>query len=210
MLHILTARSMLTLLILFRPLVVTATPNPICGDVDGGNFYGHPRFLDCHTQLDNMIQTLRIRFFGLPTVTRRPRRFPRGPYEITTYQWQGKVALPEIIGPSSNSRQRNQLALILYEPGSEWDHRVQAARAQNQPIYVPLDAPGNPPVVALPGTTSATSATSAFTATPTVERSAELTVQRKPVFKPNPRGPWGPYEWWGMGFGDESQGPSEV
>jgi len=113
-----------------------------------------------------------------------------------------------------------RLAAILYEPGSEWDFQVQAAEAQNRPIYVPLNAAGNPPVAGLhstslvnpPGASTVTTATTTVKPNPTIKPEPGNTP--KPGNKPDPgtkpgpgnfRDPWSA---WIANFGAEGQGSS--
>ncbi|MCJ1387115.1 hypothetical protein MMC17_010244 [Xylographa soralifera] len=108
-----------------------------------------------------------------------------------------------------------RLAVILYEPGSEWDFQVQAAQAQNRPIYVPLNAAG-PMVAGSPGevvstaiSTAGATATAAATAGHTFE--PEASVNPEPyegAYRPDPFRPEGQGESWGAGYGTEGQGPS--
>ena len=72
-----------------------------------------------------------------------------------------------------------RLSVILYEPGSSWDHQVQAAQSQAKPIYVSLGTSAAPLTAPL-GAPAPTRAT-----TPGAQG-----VQ------------------WGAGTGDEGAGPS--
>ncbi|MCJ1483789.1 hypothetical protein MMC06_003957 [Schaereria dolodes] len=97
-----------------------------------------------------------------------------------------------------------RLALVLYEPGSDWDYQVQSAEAHTQPIYIPLNTLSNPPVSGSTGTTFVTSmSTKITTATPTV--TAEPTG---PGIKIEPCGPGGHGDPQGMDCGEEGQGSS--
>ncbi|MCJ1473572.1 hypothetical protein MMC13_002223 [Lambiella insularis] len=91
----------------------------------------------------------------------------------------------------------DRLAVILYEPGSEWDFQVQAAEAQNRPIYVPLGAAGHPaghpaganlqnvPLVNPPAASTATTTTTTSKPTVKPEPGAEPGPGVKPI-KPIP------------------------
>ncbi|MCJ1295901.1 hypothetical protein MMC34_007466 [Xylographa carneopallida] len=107
----------------------------------------------------------------------------------------------------------DRLALILYEPGSEWDFLVQAAEAQKRPIYVPLNAAGNPPVAGLlQSTSAATTATAATTSVttgrPNPTMKPEPGIKPGPGVKPNLARFGNPWSQWGSGFGQEGQGSS--
>ena len=114
----------------------------------------------------------------------------------------------------SSTGSTNRLAAILYEPGSEWDFQVQAAEAQNRPIYVPLNAPGNPPVaglpspplVHLPGPSTVTTATTTGNPNPTLK--PEPGIKPEPGRKPGLGGPGNPWSAWAANFGAEGQGSS--